>query len=75
MNAARNVIFNIDTLIAQRGKVDSHPGLLLQRYLRESSTGEFGKPEEKRTILDAAIRSAAHPELRALYKTAYERWT
>jgi CRISPR-associated protein Cmr6 len=51
-----------------------HPGLLLQRYLCENATGEGGNPEEKRAILQAAISAAGNPEVRALYRAAYERW-
>lgn len=51
-----------------------HPGLLLQRYLCETATGEGGNPEEKRAILQAAIHAAGNPDVRALYKVAFERW-
>jgi CRISPR-associated protein Cmr6 len=56
---------------ATRGQ---HPGLLLQRYLCENTTGEGGNPEEKRAILQAAISAAGNPEVRELYKTAFGRW-
>jgi CRISPR-associated protein Cmr6 len=46
----------------------------LQRYLCENATGEGGNPEEKRAILQAAINAAGNPEVRKLYKAAFERW-
>ncbi|HEX8204195.1 MAG TPA: type III-B CRISPR module RAMP protein Cmr6, partial [Isosphaeraceae bacterium] len=52
-----------------------HPGLLLQRYLCESATGEDGNPEEKRAILRAAINAAGNAEVRALYQVAFDRWS
>lgn len=51
-----------------------HAGLLLQRYLSESATGDGGNPEEKRAILQAAINAAQNEDVRSLYKSAYERW-
>jgi CRISPR-associated protein Cmr6 len=48
--------------------------LLLQRYLCENATGDNGNPEEKRAILQAAINAAGNPEVRQLYKAAFERW-
>ena len=72
MKAARQAL---ETVMAVRGKVDSHPGLLLQRYLHESSSGEGGKPEEKRAILLAAINASANEETRVLYRKAFERWS
>lgn len=62
------------SLVPHRGKRDSHPGLLLQRYLHESATGDNGDPEQKRQILDAAINAARSAEIRDLYKIAFERW-
>lgn len=56
---------------AARGQ---HPGLLLQRYLCESATGEGGNPEEKQAILQAAISAARNDEVGELYGSAYERW-
>jgi len=64
----------LSSLVPHRGKRDSHPGLLLQRYLHESATGDDGDPEQKRQILDAAINASANPEVRELYKIAYRRW-
>lgn len=57
-----------------------HPGLLLQRYLCEPATGEDGNPEEKRAILQAAIhaatnKAATNKDVRALYKSAFDRWS
>jgi len=64
----------LSSLVPHRGKRDSHPGLLLQRYLHESATGDNGNPEQKRQILDAAINAAGNPEVRELYKIAFGRW-
>ncbi len=72
MNAVRDQLL---LLMPSRGKFDSHPGLLLQRYLHESATGDHGKPEHKRQILDAAINSAENPEHRKLYEAAFARWS
>jgi CRISPR-associated protein Cmr6 len=52
-----------------------HAGLLLQRYLSEKATGEEGNPEEKRAILHAAIAAAINEDVRALHKSAFERWS
>ena len=71
MNAVRH---QLEPLMLKRGEVDSHPGLLLQRYLHESAVGEEGKSEHKRQIIDAAIKSAANADVLALYKSAYQRW-
>ncbi len=71
MSAVRH---QLEPLMPRRGEVDSHPGLLLQCYLHESAAGEQGKPEHKRQLLDAAIKSAANAEARELYKVAYQRW-
>lgn len=62
----------VDKCLACGGQ---HPGLLLQRYLCENATGEGSNPEEKRAILLAAISAAANDEVRALYRTAFERWS
>lgn len=67
----RNPILALRTRRATRGQ---HPGLLLQRYLCENATGEGGNPEEKRAILQSAISAAGNPEVRKLYKAAFERW-
>ena len=72
MNAVRDQLLR---LMPARGKFDSNPGLLLQRYLHESATGEKGKPEHKRQILDAAILSAGNLELLDLYRAAFVRWS
>jgi CRISPR-associated protein Cmr6 len=72
MNATRDQLL---PLMTSRGKCDSHPGLLLQRYLHESAAGEHGKPEHKQQILDAAIKSAENPELCKLYDAAFKRWS
>lgn len=71
MNAVRNALL---PLMSLRGTRDSHPGLLLQRYLHESATGDIGKPEHKRQVLDASIDSAMNTESQALYRAAYSRW-
>lgn len=71
MNAVRD---RLNNLMPRRGEVDSHPGLLLQRYLHRSATGDEGKPEEKRDILQAAINAAGNPAVRELYTAAYARW-
>lgn len=65
----------IIALKSRRENRGQHPGLLLQRYLCENATGDGGKPEEKRAILLAAINAAANEEVRALYRTAFERWS
>ncbi len=72
MNAIRDQLL---PLMPNRGKYDSHPGLLLQRYLHESAAGDQGKSEHKRQILDAAIRSASNGDLRGLYEAAFARWS
>lgn len=72
MNASRDQLLS---LMQSLGKYDSHPGLLLQRYLHESATGDQGKPEHKRQILDAAINSAKNDDLLGLYKAAFTRWS
>jgi len=59
----------------RRATQGQHPGLLLQRYLCESATGERGNPEEKQAILQAAINAATHPEVMALYQVAFDRWS
>jgi len=67
-----------NAIVALKGKREDrgqHAGLLLQRYLCENATGEDGNPEEKRAILLAAISAAANDEVRALYCTAFERWS
>ena len=64
----------LSSLVPHRGKRDSHPGLLLQRYLHESATGDDGDPEQKRQTLDAAINASANPEVCELYKAAFDRW-
>jgi CRISPR-associated protein Cmr6 len=60
--------------LARRREHGQHPGLLLQRFLSEPATGENGNPAEKRAILTAAIAAAVNSELRALYRSAFERW-
>jgi len=67
-----------NAIVALKGKREDrgqHAGLLLQRYLCENATGEDGNPEEKRAILLAAVSAAANDEVRALYRTAFERWS
>jgi CRISPR-associated protein Cmr6 len=71
MNAARQVL---EKVMAARGKVDSHPGLLLQRFQYKSSTGDEKDPNEKQDVLQAAIQAAQNEQVRNLYKLAYERW-
>jgi CRISPR-associated protein Cmr6 len=60
--------------MAARGERDSHPGLLLQRYLYNWAAGEQGEPAEKRAVIEAALRSIRRKEIHSLYKTAFERW-
>jgi CRISPR-associated protein Cmr6 len=71
MNTARDAL---EPVMPLRGKVDSHPGLLLQRYLRATAARETGDPQEKRGTLDAAIRAAQDETARALYAEAFQRW-
>ena len=59
---------------ALRRESGQHPGLLLQRFLREPATGENGNPDEKRALLNAAIAAASAADLRVLYRSAFERW-
>lgn len=70
-SAARKAL---DSVMASRGKRDSHPGLLLQRYLHQWATGAQGDPEQRQAILKAAIRAVQQPDTSELYKTAYDRW-
>ncbi len=65
---------NLEPVLPNRGKVDNHPGLLLQRYLARWATGQDGDPEEKRILLNAAIEAISKNETRDLYRAAYERW-
>ena len=64
----------IITLKDKRADRGQHAGLLLQRYLCENATGDGGDPEEKRSLLHAAISAAANTEVRSLYRGAFERW-
>ena len=64
----------IITLREKRADRGQHAGLLLQRYLCENATGDGGDPEEKRSLLHAAISAAANTEVRSLYRGAFERW-
>jgi CRISPR type III-B/RAMP module RAMP protein Cmr6 len=68
----RNAIIALKDARADRGQ---HAGLLLQRYLCENAAGDNGNPEEKRSVLQAAIRAAADDDVRALYKSAFDRWS
>ena len=68
----RNPIIALRNRRATHGQ---HAGLLLQRYLCENATGEDGNPEEKRAILHAAINAATNEHVRALYKSAFDRWS
>jgi len=54
-----------------------HPGLLLQRYLSISADDKNKKryPEERRSLLDAAIQSAKSEPLHRIYKLAFDRWS
>jgi CRISPR type III-B/RAMP module RAMP protein Cmr6 len=70
-SAARSALSSV---MGIRGQRDSHPGLLLQRYLEKWAAGDEGDPEEKRKILQAAINASKHKENLSLYKKAYERW-
>lgn len=71
LQAARK---SLRSVMGSRGSCDSHPGLLLQRYLQNAATGEDGDSEEKRAVIGASIRSIQHEETRSLYKMAYDRW-
>jgi len=62
------------TIMDRRGIADSHPGLLLNRYLEKSAAGENGKPEYKQQILQAAIKAAENKQVRELYESAFMRW-
>lgn len=63
----------IVALKSQRSK-GQNPGLLLQRFLCEKATGTEGNPEEKRAILEAAIKASQDQELLAMYRQAFGRW-
>jgi len=65
----RRAIINL----ASRRVQGQHPGLLLQRYLAEATTGETGNPEEKRRLLNAAIDAAGDGQLRRLYQATCDR--
>lgn len=65
----------IVALKAKRQERGQHAGLLLQRYLCENATDEDGNPQEKRAILHAAIAAAINEDVRALYKSAFNRWS
>jgi CRISPR-associated protein Cmr6 len=54
--------------------LDSHPGLLLQRYVSHPADGSERWSAAKREILQAAISAASHAESRQLYQTAFTRW-
>lgn len=69
--AARDALLAVEN---KRGLVNSHPGLLLQRYLAASAAGDEGSPEEKTNLLLAAIEAAGRQELKQLYKQAFDRW-
>src|SRR5690554_2842509 len=71
MKAIRNAL---EPLMSQRGEIDSHPGLLLQRYLHEAATRDNGEHHHKRDILNAAIHASANLDARGLYQFAFERW-
>lgn len=60
--------------LSARRSAGQHPGLLLQRYLAKPAAGDAGDPEEKRTLLQSAIRAAQNAELKQLYEAAYRRW-
>ncbi|GIW88028.1 MAG: type III-B CRISPR module RAMP protein Cmr6 [Isosphaeraceae bacterium] len=65
----------IVALKAKRKEHGQHPGLLLQRFLCEPATGVGGNPDERRAILHAAIAAAKNESVRALYKSAFARWS
>ena len=52
----------------------SNPGLLLQRFLASAAEGTELAAKEKRTLLDAAIRTAKAEPLLAIYRQAFQRW-
>lgn len=58
----------------QRGR-GQHPGLLLQRFLAAPATGDDGDPEERKALLKAARAAAADPDLLAVYRLAFGRWS
>lgn len=57
------------TLPNARLKLDSHPGLLLQRYVAHPADGSDNWSRAKRDIHDAARTARCE-----LYKAAYDRW-
>ena len=63
----------ISQLREHRTRAGEHPGLILQRYAFRSPVGEDGQ-EEREQLLSAACNAACRPELRELYKKAFERW-
>lgn len=65
---------DLERLMPRRGGVDSHPGLLLQRYLHHSAAGDLGDPEHKQQVLRAAINAATNADVRDLYAAAFSRW-
>ncbi|MCS6864573.1 MAG: type III-B CRISPR module RAMP protein Cmr6 [Gemmataceae bacterium] len=69
--AARTALASV---MALRGPRDSHPGLLLQRYLRQWATGPDGEPEQRLALLQAAIQAIQQPTTRTIYQSAYDRW-
>jgi CRISPR-associated protein Cmr6 len=57
-----------------RPSLDSHPGLLLQRFVAHPADGSEQWTRAKQAIFQSAIQSAENPELRSLYVAAYTRW-
>ncbi len=70
-SAARKAL---DCVMTNRGQRDSHPGLLLQRYLHQPATAAQGDPEQRQALLQAAIHAVKQPDAAKLYKAAYDRW-
>lgn len=56
--------------LADRRTSGDHPGLLLQRYLTRQAD-----PDERRALLDAAMRATRSESLRAIYTDAFARWS
>jgi CRISPR-associated protein Cmr6 len=61
---------SISNLADRRKKIAHHPGLLLQRYLVRQAD-----PEERRSLLHAAIRAAQRQPVHDLYADAFARWS
>lgn len=67
----RQAIINL----ALRRTHGHNPGLLLQRYLTKTATGDVSDPAERGELFAAAVQAAKSAILRSLYQDAYLRWT